>query len=166
MDKVAIFYGSTTGVTKEVAFEIAKALKIDQNNVFDVAQTAPSKVGEYNNLIFGASTWGDGEMQSEMLDFLAGVSEMTLEGKKVAIFGTGDETNEDTFCDAVGEIYEKLQDTNAKFIGSFNTDGYDFRSSKALVDGEAVGLILDEINHPDLTPGRISDWCAKIESEF
>ena len=42
MKKIGIFYGSSTGVTAEVAQEIAKKLGVADADVHNVAKSAPS----------------------------------------------------------------------------------------------------------------------------
>ena len=71
----------------------------------------PSKVGGYDVLVLGTSTWGDGDLEDDWFDFLAGLESLDLAGKKIALFGCGDETMDDTFCSGVGELYERLQPT-------------------------------------------------------
>lgn len=165
MKKIGIFYGSSTSTTKNVAENIAKQFL--NADIYDVCNVAPSKVGEYDILLLGSSTWGDGEIQDDMLDFLSGVSCMNLKDKRIALFGCGDETNEDTFCDAVGEMYNKLQATGATFLGQFNVDGFDFKYSKAVTDNNyAVGLLIDEVNHSELTSKRIEKWCKEIKANI
>lgn len=166
MTKYGIFYGSTTGTTEEVANKIGKELGVTAMDIRNVAKSAPSDVADYDVLLLGTSTWGSGELQDDWYDFVAGLSEIDLHGKKVALFGCGDETMGDTFCGAVGELYKRLKDTGADFIGEFNTNGYTFSESEAVKeDGMAVGLLIDRVNHADLTDGRISQWCAQVKAE-
>lgn len=165
MTKTGIFYGSATGNTEEVARMIARQLGVDDADIHNVASTAPSVVAPYTTLILGSSTWGSGDLEDDWFDFLDGLDALDLHGKNVALFGCGDETMTDTFCSAVGTIYKKLQPTGARFIGAFNTEGYTFEHSDAIVDGRAVGLLLDQMNHPDLTAGRVEEWCKQIEKE-
>ncbi|MDE6323464.1 MAG: flavodoxin domain-containing protein, partial [Paramuribaculum sp.] len=141
MKTIGIFYGSTTGTTEEVAAGIAAALGVGGGDVHDVSRTAPSAVGQYDVLLFGSSTWGDGELQDDMHDFLDGVAAMDLKGKQIGLFGCGDETMSDTFCNAVGQMYRILKKTGADMIGGFNADGIDFSHSEAEVDGRFVGLV-------------------------
>ena len=61
MKKIGIFYGSTTGTTKDVAKKIGEQLGVKPEDIHDVASAAPSMVGDYDVIIIGASTWGDGE---------------------------------------------------------------------------------------------------------
>lgn len=72
----------------------------------------------------------------------------------------------DTFCGAVGEIYNRLQKTGARFIGYFNAEGYDFDESPAFIDGVYVGLLLDNVNKEELTEDRMKEWVAKVKSEI
>lgn len=163
--KTAIFYGSTTGTTAEIAKRIAKAAGVADSDIFDVAKTEPAKLGEYDLLILGTSTWGSGELQDDWYDFAAGAAALDLSGKSIAIFGCGDETMTDTFCNAVGELYDRLAGTGARFIGAFNTTPYSFEHSESVKsnDGMAVGLLIDEVNHPELTDARIAEWVKTLK---
>lgn len=166
MKKIGIFYGSSTGVTGEVAQEIGKALGVAEADIHDVAKSSPSDVADYGVLVLGSSTWGAGELQDDWYDFLDGLEALSLKDKEIALFGCGDESMSDTFCGAVGEIYNRLQKTGAKFIGSFNADGYDFDESPAFVDGVYVGLLLDNVNKEELSAARIKEWTDKVKSEI
>ncbi|MDE7154687.1 MAG: flavodoxin domain-containing protein, partial [Muribaculaceae bacterium] len=97
MKKTGIFYGSTTGTTKEIAYKIGKLLNIDEKDIHNVANSKPSDVDPYEVLILGSSTWGKGQLQKDWYDFMDGLEALYLKGKKVAIFGCGDETMGDTF---------------------------------------------------------------------
>lgn len=162
MAKFGIFYGSNTGVTASVAKRIAEKLQVKDEDIHNVADTAPSAVGPYENLILGTSTWGAGEEQDDWFDFLDGLQQEDLRGKRIALFGVGDQTMADSFCSGVGEIYKRLKDTDAYFEGSFPADVYKFKHSEAIVDGRPVGLLLDEVNNPELTDGRIDGWLLTL----
>lgn len=162
MKKYGIFYGSTTGTTASVAKRIAAKLNVPDEDIHNVADTSPSAVGDYENLILGSSTWGAGEEQDDWFDFLDGLEMEDLRGKRIALFGVGDETMADSFCSGIGEIYKRLKNTGAYFEGSYPADVYRFKHSEAIVDGEPIGLMLDEVNHPDLTDGRIDGWLLTL----
>ncbi len=163
MKKYGIYYGSATGTTRDIAERIAKSLGVDATDIHDVATASPTSVVEYETLIMGSSTWGSGDLEDDWYDFIAAIEAMYLGGKRIALFGVGDENMSDTFCSAVGKLYDRLQDTKATFVGAFNVDGYDFEHSDAVRDGIAIGLLLDETNHPDLTEGRIKSWIELIK---
>ena len=167
-NKTGIFYGSSTGTTARIARKIGTLLNIPDNDIHDVAKTAPSKVGDYDVLIFGTSTWGSGEIQDDWLDFADGVEVLDLKGKKIALFGCGDETMSDTFCNAVGELRHRLTGTHAEFIGEYYSGSYDFDESDATdpETGNMYGLVLDETNHPELTDARLHAWTQQISDEI
>ncbi|MDE6468691.1 MAG: flavodoxin domain-containing protein, partial [Muribaculaceae bacterium] len=87
--KTGIFYGSTTGTTAELAKTIAKEIGVADADIHDVASTAPARLGDYDFIILGSSTWGDGDLQDDWFDFVDGAQALDLDGKKIAIFGCG-----------------------------------------------------------------------------
>ena len=165
MKKFGIFFGSSTGTTEEIAHKIAGLLNIDSADVHNVATTAPDAVADYEVLLLGSSTWGSGELQDDWYDFLTGLEALDLKGKKIAIFGLGDESMSDTFCNAVGIIHKSLQPTGATFIGRYPDSVYHFEESEANENGEGLGLLLDEVNHPELTDERLKGWVAELEAQ-
>ncbi len=161
--KTGIFYGSATGTTADVARRIARLMNVGDSDVHDVAGTRPDLVGNYDLLILGSSTWGNGELEDDWYDFVAGLQVLDLTGKKIALFGCGDETMSDTFCDAVGILYDRLKDTGATFVGEYHADGYTFERSAASDGATMRGLVLDEVNHPEMTDLRLRAWTDKIK---
>ncbi len=167
MQSIGIFYGSTTGNTEAAAKMIQKEFGEDLAKVFDVADANSSDLEGFSNLVFGASTWGIGDMQDDFADFLSEVSSANLEGKKVAIFGYGDQdAYEDSFVDAIGEIYETLDGKSCEVVGTVSTDGYRHVESRGEVDGKFVGLPLDEENQSNLSDERIKTWVAELKKQF
>lgn len=167
MKKIGIFYGSATGTTEKIAKRIAELLEVAPEDVHDVASTAPSTVGDYDTLVLGSSTWGAGDLEDDWYDFADGLEALDLKGKKIALFGCGDETMSDTFCSAVGELHNRLEKTGATFIAPYDTIGYTFDQSLAKPDGalEAYGLLLDEVNHPELTETRLRGWTELVKQQ-
>jgi hypothetical protein len=47
-------------------------------------------------------------------------------------------------------------------IGAWDTEGYNFKKSKAIVDDRFVGLALDQENQKDLTPARLETWLTML----
>ncbi|WP_129696796.1 flavodoxin FldA [Parabacteroides goldsteinii] len=166
MKTIGIFYGSSTGTTEDIAKRIAAKLGVDASNLYDVAKASPSDLAGYEVLILGSSTWGAGDLQDDWYDFLAKIKKLDLFGKFVAIFGCGDSSSfSDTFCDAIGTIYTDLQDTGCTFIGNVATDGYSYDDSAAVIDGQFVGLPLDELNEDDQTESRLDSWIDSLKKE-
>lgn len=164
MSKVGIFYGTTTGVTEDIAHRIAD--KIDEADIFNIDGNE-DKLNDYDVLLLGASTWGFGDLQDDWQTVLDELSNLDLQGKKVGYFGTGDQgTFADTFIDALGIINDEIKKTGATIIGQTSTEGYEFSESRAVVDGKFLGLVVDEINQPDLTDERIDAWVEEIQKEL
>ena len=161
----AIFFASSTGNSEEIANKIAS--KLGDIEVFDLAGTKIDKINEYDKLILGGSTWGDGELNDDWEDAWGDFCKLDLSGKTIALFGLGDqESYSDEFCSAMGIIYEQIKSNNAKIVGFTSTDGYYHDSSKAQIENNFVGLVLDEDNQSDLTDERIENWVNDIKSEI
>ena len=164
MNATIVIYGSSTGTCEAIAEKIAMKLGCEAINVQDLSADI---ISNYQNLILGTSTWGDGEMQDDWYDGIKVLQGSNLSGKVVALFGCGDcESYGDTFCGGMDEIYSALQDKGVKFVGQVSTDDYTFDDSAAVVDGKFVGLALDDINEDDKTPGRIDAWLDDIKGEL
>lgn len=163
MKNIGIFYGSATGTTEQVAKDLAKILGVDSADVHNVAEVSPTQLAEYRTMVLGSSTWGSGELEDDWYDLADSVRALDLSGHRVAIFGCGDESMSDTFCDAVGILYDKFKDTGAEMIGSYPADGYNFSHSAAQRGNQMVGLVLDQVNHPEWTARRLADWAKAID---
>lgn len=163
MEKIGIFYGSTTGRTQEIAEAIAE--KLGNCELIDVANAQKDSIAKFSNLILASSTYGDGDLQGDWEDFAAGLSADDFSGKVVAIVGLGDQDGySDSFCDCIGLLADLAQ--NATLIGKTANEGYDFAESKGLRDGEFLGLAIDDDNQSDLTPTRIEKWVEAIKGQF
>lgn len=161
----AIFYASSTGNTEEVAKDIASALDgIETHNICDIDI---KDVENYEKVIFGISTWGEGDLQDDWEDIWDEFKELDFSNKTIALFALGDQDSYgDEFVDALGIMYEMLKDKGANIIGFTSIEGYEFDESKAQKDNEFVGLVIDEDNQDDLTGQRIETWTKKIKSEI
>lgn len=167
MEKIGIFYGSSTENSETVANKLEKAFGSDNVDVYNVCVATSADIEKYSNLIFGCSTWGIGDLQDDFVDFINEIDNANLDSKKVAIFGTGDQCSfPDSFVDSIGIIYEVLEKKACKVIGYVSTDGYDFTESKAVRDNRFVGLPIDEDNDPDKTDSRIKTWTDSLISSF
>lgn len=163
MKKTVVVYGSSTGTCEAIANMIASKLGVETINVADLNDAV---VADNDNLILGTSTWGAGELQDDWYDGVEVLKGADLAGKTVALFGCGDaESYPDTFCGAMAEIYNAVKD-QANVIGAVSTDGYTFDDSEAVIDGQFVGLALDDVNEDDKTEGRIDAWIDAIKGQL
>lgn len=157
--KTAIFFGSTTGTTEMIAQKVGELLGAEVYSANEI-----DKVEEYDFVIFATSTWGMGDLQDEWYDALEKLKTKNLSGKKVGLIGIGDQEGfGDTFVDGIGTIYEEIKDMGITLVGKTSTEGYNFGSSKAVVDEEFVGLVIDENNQSNLTDERIKNWVEKVK---
>ena len=152
------------GNTEEAASFLAENLGLE-NELLNVANCDAAKLNGFDKLILGVSTWGTGDLQDDWDAFDFGG--LKLSGKTVAIFGTGDaESYADSFCGAMGKLYDEVVKAGAKVVGEVSTDGYTFDGSDAVRNGKFVGLALDADNQSDKTEGRISAWIEQIKPYF
>lgn len=161
----AVFYASSTGNTKEAAKKIAGHL--GDIKTFDISFSGADKINEFDKLIIGCSTWGEGELQDDFEDVWDDFCSLDFSGKTVALFGLGDQEDyADEYVDAMGIIYEQVSTKGATIVGSWPVDEYEYDSSRAVVDDMFVGLALDEDNQSDLSDERIETWCGMIKDEI
>ena len=160
MSKTVVVFGSSTGTCEGIANKIGEKLGAEVVNVSDMNEDTLAA----DNLIIGTSTWGAGELQDDWYEGVEVLKGNDLSGKVVAVFGCGDcESYSDTFCGAMAELYNAAKSAGATLVGAVATDGYSFDDSEAVVDGQFVGLALDDINEDDKTDGRIDAWIAQIQ---
>ena len=134
-------------------------------DVHDVSKMTADMVNSYDVLLLGTSTWGDGELQDDWYDGVKLLKGLDLSGKLVGLFGCGDsESYADTFCDGMGIIYEDLKGTGCKFINGVSDADYTYSSSVAVVDGQFVGLAIDEMNESGKTDERVTAWTDHIKT--
>lgn len=167
MEKIGIFYGSTTGNTAKAAQLIQNVLGEERADTIDVAAAGADDFNRYRNLILGVSTWGLGDLQNDWDSKLKVLKEADLKEKRIALYGLGDQQGyPDTFLDAMGTLYEALRSWGVTPLGQWPVDGYSFLNSTAHVDGSFVGLALDEDTEPAKTTGRIESWLKQLEGQW
>ncbi len=160
MSKTIVVYGSTTGTCESIAQTIGDQLGAE---VINVADLTADQLAEADNIVLGTSTWGAGELQDDWYDGVNVVKSANLSGKRVALFGCGDSASySDTFCGGMKELYDAAVAAGATVVGAVPTDGYTFDDSDAVVDGQFVGLALDDVNEDDKTSERISAWLPAL----
>ena len=161
----AIFFASSTGNSEEIANRIS--LELNNIDIYDLASTKINKINDYDKIILGGSTWGDGELNDDWQDVWLDFCKLDLSNKTIALFGLGDQESYcDEFCSAVGIIYEQASKQGGKIIGFTSSEGYYHNSSKALIDKQFVGLLIDEDNQSDLAQERIKNWIKNIRENI
>lgn len=167
MKKIGIFYGSSTGDTEFVARELVRAFGEENAKAYNIIAVGAADLEAYDNIILGTSTWRDAGLQYDWEFYIDLLDEVDFSGKKVAFFGLGDQENyPENFVDAMAELYKKVVDNNGTPLGTWPVDTYNFKASKAVVDGRFIGLVIDELNQRDLSMQRISEWAEQLKAEF
>ncbi len=165
--KILITYATTTGNTEYVARVISYALKSHEVEVKNVRDVSPNDFADYDLLIFGTPTWGNGNMHKDWGEFAEKLLGKSLKGKNVALFGLGDSLMfSKQFADGLKELYDLCIKEGANVVGRWETEGYKFESSKAVISGEFCGLVIDQENEGELTVNRVNEWVRKVLLEI
>jgi flavodoxin I len=164
---IGLFFGSDTGNTENIALKIRDMLGEEIVDLHNFAETEVEALAPYEYIIFGAPTWYDGELQSDWEVVLPQFDKIDFTGKKVAIFGLGDQWGYgEWFVDAIGIIADKVIERGGQIFGNWSTKGYEFDNSKGVRDGKFLGLAIDEDNQPEQTEERLNKWIPQVLSEF
>ena len=117
MGKVLLVYASMSGNTEAMADLIEKGLleggaEVDRHEAMDVDAAL---FNDYQYMIFGAYTWGDGDLPDEFLDIYDDMEGMDFTGKMFAVFGSGD-TSYEHFCGAVDILEDKIKELGGNVV--------------------------------------------------
>ena len=171
MKKIALIYWPKKGNTEKAALKIAG--KFDENtmDVFAITAVEMKKLAAYDALIIGGSTTGADNWEqahkTRWADFFKGLESAGIKGKPYAMFGLGDQVlYPNHFVDGMAEIKSHLDKCGAKLVGLWPAKGYEFKESKALVNGKFLGLALDMEQQKEMTDQRIDQWVAQIRKEL
>ncbi len=147
MAKAILVYGSMTGNTEILSKSVEEGLKSSNVEVVvkNVEHAGVEELKDYDVIIFGCSTWGEGELQDDFIAFEEEMGKISLNGKKAAVFGPGDiEIYPDTFCEAVNILEKRLRNCGAEIvIDSLKIDGdVEPKCEEAKEWGRKIGEIL------------------------
>ena len=168
MKTIGLFYAMNAAKTSHIAEKIREDLGgVKVTEVVLIERAWQNDFQAYDNMIVGASTWFDGKLPTYWDELIPELETLDLKGKKVAVFGLGDQKNyPDNFVDGMGILADAFQKAGAELVGYTSTDGYVFNQSRAVRDGKFCGLVIDQENQPQLTAKRVADWCKQIKEEF
>jgi flavodoxin I len=171
MKRIGIFYGKNTLKSATVATKIRTAFGAKVGDyALDMVAIEDAWKEDFEAcdvIIAGASTWFDGELPTYWDELLPALKTATLKGKKVALFGLGDQVNyPDNFVDGLGFLVDVFKVTGVTLIGTTSTEGYTFNRSKGIVDGKFAGLVLDLENQDDQTDARVKAWVEAVKKEL
>ena len=152
MKKIGLFYATKAERTSWVAEKIQKEFSKEKIETVPIEQ---------------ASTWFDGELPTYWDELLPELRTMKLKGKKVAIFGLGDQIRyPENFADGIGLLAEVFEGDEATLVGFTSSEGYTFERSKALRGEQWCGLVVDLDNQSEQAEKKIKAWCQQVKKEF
>lgn len=164
--KIGIFYGSNMGYTAAAARRLAEL--ISTAKLYPVAQATRVDFESCDLLILGSSSWCDAQdrLQDDWNDAFECLREANLKGKKVALFGIGDQIGyPDAFVDAIRGLHDAAKAAGAEVVGQWPDEDYDYHYSAAIEGDFFLGLPLDMTNQPELTEPRLNDWVIQLQRE-
>lgn len=162
MAKIGLYYGSNEGntaVASDIVKEEFEKYEQDIVEIHNIADASLSEIEEWEYLIFGISTWDIGQLQDDWAAFLPHMDDLNLSGKKVAIFGLGDQYGyPDTFIDAAGVLADKVMQRGGELYGLWPVEGYEITGSVAQHKDHLLALGLDNDNEGEKHRPRIQKW--------
>lgn len=167
MKKIGLFYGEETLKTAQIAKKLIELLGQENVETVYVESAKGSDVNRFDHIIAGTSTWFDGELPTYWDEFRPELESLDLKGKKVALFGLGDQNRyPENFMDGVGILAEVFEASGAKIVGLTSPQGYEFQQSRALKNGKLFGLAIDFENQQSKTNERLKNWTEQLRKEF
>ncbi|HET7580200.1 MAG TPA: flavodoxin [Bacillales bacterium] len=117
MAKIILVYASMSGNTEVMALEIAKGIREagEEVEVMEAFETDASILSNYDGILIGTYTWGDGDLPDELLDFHDELHDLDLTGKYAAVFGSFDWSYMDGGI-AVDKVRDTLQKRGAEIV--------------------------------------------------
>lgn len=114
---ILMVYASMTGNTEEMAEAIAEGVREEgaELEMKEVLDADASELEEYDGILLGAYTWGDGELPDEFLDFYDDMDGLDLKGKTAAVFGSCD-SSYPAYGAAVDTLIDKLKELGAAIV--------------------------------------------------
>lgn len=167
MKKTAIIYSFNTKKTAKAAEQIKDAFNDDAVELVNAEDITSSVFGSYSQMVLGIPTWFDGELPNYWDEFVPELEDMDLKGKKIALYGLGDQKGyPENFQDGLGILTEILENQGAEIVGLTSTEGYTFESSRGVRDDHFLGLALDFENQGAKNKTRIPAWVKALQSVF
>ena len=167
MNKTAIIYSYNTKKTGKIATQIQEGFNDPAIEMVNAEEISEDLFLSFDQIIMGVPTWFDGELPNYWDEFVPALEEMDLKGKKIALFGLGDQKGySENFLDGVGIMGEILERQGATLLGFTSAEGYEFESSRALRNNQFLGLAIDYENQGSMNKQRVTAWIEELRKEF
>ena len=125
MGKAVIIYASKTGKCEQMAHKVYEAVKESgaDADLFHVSSAEPGFLNDYDIILLGSPTYGNGELPDDYHSFYEELAGMELSGKVGAAFGCGSRRYP-AFCAAVNLLESRMIDAGIRIVReSFKIDG-------------------------------------------
>ncbi|TVZ41332.1 flavodoxin I [Alteromonadaceae bacterium 2753L.S.0a.02] len=176
MSKIGLFFGTDTGTTRLVGKKIAAKLGDDLvAKPLNINRTSLEDMLSYSVMILGTATYGEGDLpgaennvkSGSWAEFVPQLEGVDLSDKTIALYGVGNqEKYGDRYVNAMAKLYKIFTDRGAKVVGAWGTEGYTFSASEAVIDGQFVGLAIDNKSQKIATDSRIEAWTEMVKPEL
>jgi len=167
MNKIAIIYSFNTKKTGKIAAQIQEGFNDDKIEMVNAEELSEELFLSFEHIIIGVPTWFDGELPNYWDEFVPAIEELDLTGKKIALFGLGDQKGyPENFLDGVGIMATILEARGASLTGYTSVEGYEFESSRAVRNDQFLGLAIDYENQGSMNKQRIAAWVDQLKKEF
>ena len=167
MMKTAIIYSFNTKKTGKIAAQIQEGFQDPSIEMLNAEEITEDLFLSYDQIIMGVPTWFDGELPNYWDEFVPALEDMDLSGKKIALFGLGDQKGyAENFLDGVGIMAEILEEQGATLVGFTSTEGYSFEGSRAMRNEQFAGLAIDYENQGSMNKQRVAAWIDQLKKEF
>jgi flavodoxin I len=165
--KTAIIYSFNTKKTGRVAGRIKEAFGEDPVEMVNAEEITGLKFLSYEQMILGVATWFDGELPNHWDEFVPDLEGLDLKGKKIALFGLGDQKGyPENFLDGMGIMASILEQRGATLVGFTSTEGYEYESSLAERGDQFAGLAIDFENMGGQIKDQVKAWVEQLRKEF
>lgn len=166
MKKIGIFYGTSGNTTLGIVDELEFQLRKNDYQTYNV-KAGITEMENYENLILVTPTYGVGELQPHWQKHYEEFSKIDFSGKIVGLIGLGNQfAFGESFVGSLRVLYEIIVKNGGKVVGFVSDKEYSHEETTSVIDGNFVGLPIDETNQGSKTPERIMSWLELVKKEF
>ncbi len=117
MADTIIVYASKRGNTEKMAKAISEELTSRgiENILKNTFEVRPAELTDYKFILLGSSTWSDGDLAVDFIEFEKGMDNLNLKGHYGAVFGPGSSRFR-FFCEAVNILEAKLRSLGSRIL--------------------------------------------------
>lgn len=172
MEKTALLYWVKGGNVERAARIIYHQFDAETIDLFALDEFDIGKINDYDLVILGSATvgaenWEDATNDNKWNEFFRTIQKTNLSNIAFAAFGLGNQVlYPNHFVDGLGFFHDEISKTNAKLVGRWPVEGYQFTDSKGVHQGMFYGLALDSNNEPEKTEARAEKWVARLKKEM